>query len=99
MMDDSVTRRSTPAAGPQGQFVLGGRYVAERDLARGGMATVYVGRDTVLNRPVAIKVLRPEPGREPREDFLREARAVAALKHPHIVDVYDAGIEGDLPYI
>ncbi len=82
-----------------GLFTLGGRYVAEREIAQGGMGVVYAGRDTLLQRPVAIKVLRLEPGRESRDEFLREARAAAALRHPHIVDVYDAGVERDLPYI
>ncbi|MER3421454.1 MAG: hypothetical protein C4290_13435, partial [Chloroflexota bacterium] len=82
-----------------GLFTLGGRYVAEREIAQGGMGVVYAGRDTLLERPVAIKVLRLEPGREPRDEFLREARAAAALRHPHIVDVYDAGVERDRPYI
>lgn len=84
---------------PGGRLVFGGRYYADRELARGGMSTVYAGRDAVLDRPVAIKVLRPEPGRDVQDDFLQEARAAAALKHPHIVDVYDAGIEGDTPFI
>ena len=82
-----------------GLFTLGGRYVAEREIAQGGMGVVYAGRDTLLERPVAIKVLRLEPGRESQDEFLREARAAAALRHPHIVDVYDAGVERDRPYI
>jgi serine/threonine-protein kinase len=97
-MNDPSTDRAPRRTG-DGLFTLSNRYVAEHELARGGMGTVYAGRDTVLARPVAIKVLLPEPGAEPRNEFLREARAVAALKHPHIVDVYDAGIEGETPYI
>lgn len=80
-------------------LLFGGRYVAEEELARGGMGIVYAGRDRVLERPIAIKVLDPEPGAAPQRAFLREARAAAALKHPNIVDVYDAGVEGDTPYI
>ncbi len=98
-MNDGVTRRVPRSPDDSALVVLGGRYAAERELARGGMATVYLGRDTLLDRPVAIKVLDPGPEQEPRDAFLREARAVAALKHPHIVGVYDAGIEGDLRYI
>jgi predicted Ser/Thr protein kinase len=94
--DEAPEEPPPSAAGPR---TLGGRYVIEQALASGGMATVYVGRDTVLDRTVAIKVLRPEPGEEVQEDFLREARAVALLKHPNIVDVYDAGMDGDVPYI
>lgn len=97
-MNDPSTRHVSGHA-REGLFTLNGRYVAEHELARGGMGTVYGGRDSVLERPVAIKVLLPEPGAEPRNEFLREARAVAALKHPHIVDVYDAGVEGEKPYI
>ncbi len=86
-----------PATPPPDTF--GGRYRLERELARGGMGTVYAARDTLLDRTVALKVLRPEPGRTIQDEFLKEARAAAALKHPGIADVYDAGIEGDLPYI
>ena len=98
-MNDSVTRRMPRDPDDEGHSTLGGRYIAEHELASGGMATVYVGRDTVLDRPVAIKVLRPEPGRGPRDAFLREARTIASLRHAHIVDVYDAAVEGDVPYI
>lgn len=98
-MSDPPTRRMSREPRPPGLFTLGGRYVADRQIAGGGMGTVYEGHDAVLDRPVAIKVLHVEPGAGPANTFLREARAVAALKHPNIVDVYDAGIEGDTPYI
>lgn len=98
-MDDPTTRRITRPAASADLPLLGGRYLREQEIAHGGMATVYLGRDTVLERQVAIKVLRPEAERQGEEAFLREARAAAALQHPNIVDVYDAGVEGDLPYI
>lgn len=98
-MTDQQTGRIPHERSSPGLFTLGGRYVAEREIAQGGMGVVYAGRDALLQRPVAIKVLRLEPGRESRDEFLREARAAAALRHAHIVDVYDAGVERDLPYI
>jgi serine/threonine-protein kinase len=77
-----------------------GRYVIERPLGDGAMGVVYAGVDPVLGRRVAIKVIRPElagmgGGEEPRARLLREARAMAALAHPHVVPVHDAGIVGD----
>ena len=88
---------SPAAAVPRVPFTVGGRYVAERVVAVGGGGSVYAGRDAVLDRPVAVKILRSGTG--PNDQFLREARAAAALKHPNIVDVYDAGIENGYPYI
>ncbi|BBL78148.1 hypothetical protein RxyAA322_00020 [Rubrobacter xylanophilus] len=76
--------------------VLGGRFVLERELGIGGMATVYLGRDEVLDRPVAVKILRggfDDP--ETAGRFRREGRTAARLSHPNVVQVYDAG-EGDL---
>lgn len=98
-MTEQQIGRISPERSDPGLFTLGGRYVAEREIAQGGMGVVYAGRDALLQRTVAIKVLRLEPGRESRDEFLREARAAAALRHVHIVDVYDAGVERDLPYI
>jgi serine/threonine protein kinase len=67
-----------------------GRYEIIRELGRGGMATVYLAREIALNREVAIKVMRPtfllDPGMVER--FLREARTMAALRHPNIVTIY-----------
>lgn len=84
------------------EAVAGGRYRLERPLGRGGMATVYLGRDTELDRPVAVKVLAENlAGDEAfRKRFLREARLAARLSHPNVVSVYDAGEEADgRPYI
>jgi serine/threonine protein kinase len=71
---------------------LDGRFVLERQIGAGGMAQVFLGRDEVLDRPVAIKILRE--GFEDSEvgsRFRREGRTVARLSHPNIVQVYDAG--------
>ena len=77
--------------------VLGGRYRLDGLLGQGGMATIYRARDQQLNRDVAVKLLRPEYGRDP--DFLarfrQEAQAVASLNHPNIVGVYDFGQDPD----
>ena len=73
------------------QQVFTGRYQIVQHLARGGMAEVYLARDLLLDRPVALKVLFPEfsSDRSFVERFRREARAAANLNHPNIVSVYD----------
>jgi hypothetical protein len=65
------------------------------------MGIVYRARDTVLGRPVALKVLPPDHAADPvaRQRFLREAKAVAALRHDHIVVIYQAGEHGDTLYL
>ena len=70
-----------------------GRYALRDLLGQGGMATVHLADDTVLDRPVAIKTMLGEMSREPafRERFRREAQAVARLNHPNIVQVHDSG--------
>jgi len=75
--------------------VFANRYVIERPVARGGMAEVYLAKDQVLDRPVAVKVLFQEYARDPSfvERFRREAQNAAALNHPNIVGVYDWGQE------
>ena len=68
------------------------RYTLERELGRGGTATVYLARDLRHNRPVAVKVLRPELAAALGSDrFLREIRVTAGLQHPHILTVLDSG--------
>ncbi|HWC09814.1 MAG TPA: Stk1 family PASTA domain-containing Ser/Thr kinase [Acidimicrobiales bacterium] len=83
------------------QQVFTGRYQIVRHLARGGMAEVYLARDLLLDRPVALKVLFPEFSTDPSfvERFRREARAAANLNHPNIVSVYDWGEEGGTYFI
>lgn len=77
---------------------LGGRYRIEELIGRGAMADVYRGVDTMLARPVAVKVLTERDDRE-GERFLREARAMAKLNHRNIVSVYDAGRTDAWSYI
>ena len=76
--------------------VYNGRYELHRRLGRGGMADVFLARDQLLDRPVAVKVLFPEFASDPNfvARFRREAQAAANLNHPNIVAVYDWG-EGD----
>ncbi len=73
--------------------VLNDRYQLERRIGRGGMADVFLARDLLLDRPVAIKVLFPEFAVDPNfvERFRREAQSAAGLNHPNIVSVYDWG--------
>ncbi len=68
-----------------------GRYDIERELGRGGMSVVHLAYDTRLNRKVAIKVMHPHLAsrEEARKRFLQEAKAIARLKHPNILEVYD----------
>ena len=81
--------------------VLSGRYRLEAKLGSGGMSTVYLARDTTLDRSVAVKVMHREMSEQPDqlERFRQEARAVAKLSHPNIVSVIDAGEDGGFPYI
>ena len=68
------------------------RYVLERELGRGGMATVYLAHDLKHDRPVALKVLHPELAATlGPERFLREIKLAARLQHPHILPVHDSG--------
>ena len=70
-----------------------GPYVIVDGIGAGAMGEVYRARDTRLNRPVAIKVLSARVAGDPgfRDRFEREARAIAALNHPHICTLYDVG--------
>ena len=80
---------------PAGPTVFNERYELHRKLARGGMADVYLARDLLLDRPVAVKVLFTEYARDAAfvERFRREAQAAANLNHPNIVAVYDWGAQ------
>lgn len=83
------------------QTVFNGRYELHRRLARGGMADVFLARDSLLDRPVAVKVLFPEFATDPAfvERFRREAQSAANLNHPNIVAVYDWGQESGTYFI
>ena len=82
-----------------------GRYVMEREIARGGMSTVYLARDVRHDRRVAIKVMRDEVAAVVgAERFLEEIRVTALLQHPHILPLFDSGSVGSLlwyvmPYV
>ena len=81
--------------------LLAGRYELIQKTGEGGMAIVYKGKDRLLNRYVAIKILRPEFTKDEKfiENFIRESQAAAGLTHPNIVGVYDVGREGNIYYI
>ena len=81
--------------------VLNQRYELQRRVGRGGMADVFLARDQLLDRPVALKVLFPEFAQDPAfvERFRREAQAAANLNHPNIVGVYDWGEAAGTYYI
>jgi tRNA A-37 threonylcarbamoyl transferase component Bud32 len=81
--------------------VLSGRYKLEAKLGSGGMSTVYLARDTTLDRQVAVKVMHREMSEQADQlqRFRQEARAVAKLSHPNVVAVIDAGEDGGHPYI
>jgi serine/threonine-protein kinase len=88
---DTLTRLRT---------ALAGRYEVEHELGRGGMAVVYLARDTRHERRVAIKVVLEDLGGGPEvtDRFLREIRTTAQLHHPHILPLYDSGEAGGLLY-
>ena len=92
MMDDTSTKPTF------------GRYEVLKELGRGSMGTVYLGRDPKINREVAIKTLEyteVEPGElaDVKARFFREAEAVGKFSHPNIVAIYDVGEEHDMAYI
>ena len=91
---------TTLARVPVGQL-LDGRYRVEAYLAQGGMATVYLGTDTRLDRTVALKIMHAELASD--QDFVRrfvaEAKSVARLSHPNVVTVYDQGADGRTLYL
>ncbi|ANH40134.1 Serine/threonine-protein kinase StkP [Nocardioides dokdonensis FR1436] len=84
--------------------MIAGRYTLEREIGRGGMGAVWLGRDEILGRAVAIKRLGAVPGQDPdarerAERAEREARLAARLSHPHVVAVYDLVEDGDQQYL
>ncbi|MCL1790554.1 MAG: Stk1 family PASTA domain-containing Ser/Thr kinase [Peptococcaceae bacterium] len=81
--------------------LLGDRYKVEGKIGAGGMAIVYRAKDTLLERTVAIKVLREQFVTDEAfvKRFRREAQAAASLSHPNIVSIYDVGRDGDIDYI
>jgi eukaryotic-like serine/threonine-protein kinase len=93
LSDSKVTHLRAIAAEPDFSAT---KYTFIKELARGGMGTVYLAEDTELNRQVAIKVLStPELTDDMRRRMIREARIVARLEHPGIVPVHDVGVLPD----
>src|SRR5881628_2641149 len=79
--------------------VLSPAYTVDRELGRGGMATVYLAQDVKHERPVALKVLHPELAASLGPDrFLREIKTAAKLNHPHILPLHDSGEASGLLY-
>lgn len=92
---DSV--EDTPLASQGGQRLAGDRYVLDSLLGEGGVGRVYLARDRLLDRHVALKALRPNlaSNRNVEQRFVGEARITARLTHPGIIPVHDAGILAD----
>src|SRR5437870_5960019 len=99
--DVTHTEPSLPDRYTRLRAALANRYRLDRELGRGGMATVYLAHDLKHDRPVAIKVLRPEVAAAlGAERFLREIVITARLDHPHILTLIDSGdADGFLFYV
>ena len=100
-------REGTIIAGPGGVTVSAptiGRYEIQKELGRGAMGVVYLGKDPKINRLVAIKTVRfeevdPDLLEDTKQRFFREAEAAGTINHPNIVTIYDVGEEEDLAYV
>ena len=80
--------------------LVGGKYSLEREIGRGGMGSIWIALDTQLRRRVALKLMRPEmTSASSRGRFEREAMAVARIQSPHVIQIYDYGIDDDAQYI
>jgi len=84
-----------------GEKVFFGNYELERELGQGGMGTVYLARDTGLNRKVALKILKTELSDDPAfaQKFLDEVEVTASLAHPNIIRVYTLGAQDGRLYL
>jgi len=82
-------------------YILGNRYQIQQTLGTGGMSVVYLAKDLMLERPVALKVLRPDltTNSDFSNKFRQEAKAAAILSHPNIVTVHDFGVDRGRLYI
>jgi len=99
--EPSVSPAAAPVKSSTGSYASGdriGRYRLVSALGLGGMGLVFLAHDDELDRPVALKVLRPGGTGDPRR-LLREARSMARLAHPHIAAVYDVGTHGVDVYV
>jgi serine/threonine-protein kinase len=104
LVSQTQTQRHTRQAGGAPEKV--GKYQVRGEVGRGSCGVVYKGFDPFVQRDVAIKVAEQDPKKfsgasadQARQSFFTEARAAGMLQHPHIVSLYDAGVEGDLSYI
>ena len=102
----SDTQTAAESSPPGGRAVLGPgavfhKFRIVRELGRGGMGVVFHARDTTLDRDVALKVIRPDAAVRPETAtrFLREAKAMAALRHDHVVEVYQADEVDGIPFV
>ena len=86
---------------PSGAQVLAGKYKLVHQLGKGGMGTVWLAHHLTLQSPVAIKLIEPQIASNPEAlaRFMREARAAAALRSPHVVQILDHGVDDGTPYI
>jgi serine/threonine-protein kinase len=86
---------------PSGAQVLAGKYRLVHQLGKGGMGSVWLAHHLTLQSPVAIKLIDPAIASNPEAlaRFMREARAAAALRSPHVVQILDHGVDGETPYI
>ncbi|MFT3766030.1 MAG: protein kinase [Minicystis sp.] len=92
---DGATLATLPD--PRIGATLAGRYVIERELGVGGMATVYAARHLLVERPCAIKILGAQFAQDPvlRERFVREARHAQRISHPNVIEIFDQGETDD----
>ncbi|MDT4959332.1 MAG: eukaryotic-like serine/threonine-protein kinase [Pseudonocardiales bacterium] len=94
----SVSSIRLPAGPPGRHSLLGERYELGQVLGHGGVGTVYLARDVVLDRAVAVKLFRPDAAAADQADrYEREARLLAGLSHRGLVAVFDAGIDDSVP--
>ncbi len=103
-----IDRSSAPEGRPRGErarpstahgTTIANRYIVERMLGRGGMASVYLAHDRLVDRPVALKILRRElKNSVAMERFTREIGVIARLRHAHIVPLHDSGVYEELPF-
>ena len=113
-LEETVLLGSGGGTGPQGTLLLDGggvqkpmlgRYQVDKELGKGAMGVVYLGKDPKINRVVAIKTMalsqefEADEVDEVKERFFREAETAGRLNHPNIVTIFDAGEEHDLAYI
>lgn len=97
-IDPQITEPGTRQRLPEHAIDKIGKYELRGEIGRGACGVVYRGFDPFVQREVAVKVARGA-GAGTRQAFFTEARAAGMLQHPHIVSLYDAGIEGDLSYL